>query len=145
MAFVFQIALETNTIAVSHQIRLVFDVSLPKNDAIFRAPTKKSKKWCLLFEPRSSRFDVQIILNSLAKSRRKFGVRPRKMLFRQFSSKNRMFSSIVWKKLCFKCFGELQPRELQNRNLYVKKYATAQNLIKIRKFGHVFVQNQRFL
>ena len=45
-----QIALEkvffirTNAIAVSHQIRLVFDVSLPKKDAIFRLPTKKSKK-----------------------------------------------------------------------------------------------------
>ena len=48
---------------------------------IFYERMKKSKKWCLLFEPRSSRCDVQIILDSLAKSRRKFGVRPRKILF----------------------------------------------------------------
>ena len=36
------------------------------------------------------------------------------------------------KQLAF-FFGELQPWEPQNRNLYVKKYVTAQNLIEIRK------------
>ena len=48
---------------------------------IFYEQMKKSEKRCLLFEPRSSRCDVQIILDSLAKSRRKFGVRPRNIFF----------------------------------------------------------------
>ena len=74
---------------------------------IFYERMKKVEKQCLLFEPRSSRCDVQIILDSLAKSRRKFGVRPRKIFFSEKS-----FFRIYFRrqKLRFMFFGELQPR-----------------------------------
>ena len=75
--------------------------------------------------------------------------------FRRFQSKHFRKSRFFKKILDFQekltntsYFGELQPRELQHRYLYVKKYVTknctAQNIIKIRKYGHFVVQNQRF-